>query len=251
MAPHIEIMATEFEHGNKEYLEELQILEAENQALQRQIDELGRTMPDIAEVETAAEILKGDIDKFEDYSAKCRVKTEKYTNMIEVLRKEIAEKEKEAADAQTERDELQHAVDKQGITTSQIDHMNTERERLQKGVETATVRLDDLRKKLAEMELETGTKLEDLERAIDKYHSLAYNTGLIPASARNAHGEDLELRLTIDPQPAFSSSQLGTSLHLKSPDTEQPSRLLSAPTAGYQAHEILSLSPSTHPHFHP
>ena len=232
LLPHIQAMAAEFEHGNKQYLEDLKILEAENAALKQQIEEVERGTPNLAKLDNDFKILEDDRRKFEEYNTKMDEKVKRYEKSIEALVKDIDDREVELKEAQQEKENLQETVDRQGISVQDIDRMNSERERLQKGVEAASLKLEETRKRVADKEADTSAKLDDVERAIDTYNSLCYTIGLIPSTAHNAHGTDFELHLTTKPSAPFSSS------HIASTNSD---RLLADPSTGYHPAHVLDL----------
>ncbi len=236
LVPHIEAMAAEFERGNQRYSEEMQTSEAEHVALSKQIEEAERGAPDLAKLEKHFQILEDDKRKFEDYNASVEGKLEKYEARIKFLTEEIERTEAELREAEQEKNNLQESVDRQGITIQDIDQMNTERERLQKLREATTVKLDEVKKRSTEREIEASRALEDLERVVEKYNSLCYQIGLIPSEASNAKGEDYELELLTVSTPPFSSSQLGASQHGGNSD-----RLLEDHATGYQPTHLLKL----------
>ena len=236
LIPHIEAMAAEFEKGNKKYAEEMKILEAENAVLKQQIAAAEAGAPDLAKLEKHFKILEDDKRKFEEYNTNVEGKVEKYEQRNKFLLEEIKRTENELRDAEQEKTNLQDSVDSQGITVQDIDRMNTERERLQKGLETTTAKLEEVRKKAAEKEADANHSLEELERVVDKYNSLCYQIALIPSTAANAKGQDFELHLNIDSTPNFSSSQLGYSQRGGSND-----RLLADPSTGYHPPHVLNL----------
>ncbi|KAH1299502.1 kinetochore-associated Ndc80 complex subunit ndc80, partial [Aspergillus fumigatus] len=82
LVPHIESMAQEFERGNEKYMQEMQVLEAENRALRDQIEELEKNAPDMAKLDKHFRILEDDKRKFEDYNQNVQGKIEKYENRI-------------------------------------------------------------------------------------------------------------------------------------------------------------------------
>ena len=232
LAPHIEAMAAEFQHGNSKYEEELKILEAEHSALLLQIEEAEKGQPDIAKLEKHFKILEDDKRKFEDYNRNVEEKVQKYESKINALAEVIAQAEKDLVDSEREKVELQRSVDAQGITIQDIDRMNSERERLSKSVSTASTKLEETKRKCTEKETEANRALEDLERMVDKYNSLCYQIGLIPTTAANAKNEDFELKLLTNAAPNFSSSQHGSS------DSD---RLLASAGTGYSPAHLLSL----------
>ncbi|KZF22494.1 HEC/Ndc80p family protein [Xylona heveae TC161] len=237
LVPHVEAMAAEFDNSNSKYLEELAVLEAENKNLLEQIEEMERSAPDIAKLDKHFKILETDKGKFEQYNASMEAKAEKYESRIKLLSDELEKAELELQQAEEEKAGLHAAVDRQGITTQDIDRMNSERERLQKGVENAAIRLEEAKAKAAEREYEAVRRLDELERVVEKYNSLAYQVGIVPSSAPNAKGENYELSLTINDGPNFSSSPTGGSSH----GVSDGDRLLADATTGYQPHQLLNL----------
>ncbi|KAJ9151343.1 Hec ndc80p family protein [Pleurostoma richardsiae] len=237
LAPHVEAMAQAFEMSNSKYREELQILEAENARLLKEIEDLEKSTPDPAVLDNHFKIMEEDKVKFEEYNTLAMQRSEKYEQRIQVLQEELDKLMQELKEVEDERRGLQKAVDEQGISMQDIDRMTSERERLQKGIETASQRLDDVKKKVAEKEVEASRKLDDLERLVDKYNTLAYQIGLIPATAVNAKGKSYELQVTVNDGPNFTSSQLNGS-YANSMENE---RLLADSLTGYQPAHILNL----------
>lgn len=239
LAPHIEAMAKEFDKSNSKYLDEMKILEAENERLRAEIEEVEKSSPDIARLDNFFKTMEEDRVKFEGYDEKMMQKCERYEARIQFLQEEIDKAMAELKEAEEERTSLQKAVDEQGISMQDIDRMTSERERLQKGIESTTQRLEETKKKVAEKEVEASKKLDELERLVDKYNSLGYQIGLIPTTAPNAKGKNYELHVTVSEGPNFSSSQMGHSQQLSS--STDGDRLLADPVTGYQPHQILNL----------
>lgn len=234
--PHIDAMAAKFEESNAANLEQVKQLEAESKALQEQIEELGKSAPRLQKLDETIKILEEDRQKFENYNASMDAKVEKYTHRADLLQQEIERCEQEMAEAEADRQELQRKVDEQGLSVQDIDRMNTERERLQKGVESTQIRLEQAKERTSKKESETGAKLDELETAVQKYNSLGYQIGIIPSSAQNANGHDYELKLNVNSGPDFTQSQMGVSNphSLSSSD-----RLLADANNGYQPQHLL------------
>lgn len=233
--PHIDAMAAKFEAANQANLEQVKMLEAESKALQDQIDELGKTAPRLAKLDEQIKILEEDKGKFEAYNNSMEAKVEKYEHRVNVIEEEIQRIEQELAEAEEERNGLQDLVDQQGITVQDIDRMTTERKRLQSGVETAAIRLEESREAVAKKEAEAGQKLDELEELVSRYNSLGYQIGIIPVDAPNARGQTYELILSVNDGPDFASSQMGASQNAES------DRLLADAGNGYQPHHLFNL----------
>jgi len=237
LAPHIEAMAQEFDRSNSKYLEELQILEGENQRLQQEIEELEKSGNSVAKLDHDYKILEADKVKFEEFDSRMQQKSEKYESRVVALQDALDEVMQGWKEAEDERSSLQRAVDDQGISMVDIDRMNSERERLQKSIESASLRLEDAKKKVMEREVDASRKLEELERMVDKYNSLGYQIGLIPSTSPNAKGRNYELQVTVNEGPNFSASQMAAS----GPGSADSDRLLADPMTGYQPAHILNL----------
>lgn len=233
--PHIDAMAAKFEAANQQNLEQVKILEAESKALQDQIDELGKSAPRLAKLDEQIKILEEDRVKFENYNSSMEGKVEKYEHRVRVLEEEIQRIEQELAEAEDERNGLQDMVDRQGITVQDIDRMNTERKRLQNGVEATVARLEECRVTTQQKEAETGEKLDELQQAVSNYNSMGYAVSIIPPEAHNAKGQQYELTLRLNEGPSFGSSQMGASQHTES------DRLLADAGNGYQSQNLLNL----------
>ncbi|ROW06626.1 hypothetical protein VPNG_06709 [Cytospora leucostoma] len=237
LAPHVEMMAKAFERSNSKYQQELVMLEAENQRLQQEIAEVERSTRSPAELDNHYQIMEEDRVKFEEYNNLAMQRSEKYESRIQVLQEELASMVQELREAEEERRGLQKVVDDQGISMADIDRMTSERERLQKGIESAGQRLDEVKRKVAEKEAEASRKLDDLERMVDRYNTIAYQIGLIPATATNAKGKDYELKVTVNEGPNFTATQLKGSFG----DGFENERLLADAHTGYLPAHILNL----------
>ncbi|KAL8418935.1 hypothetical protein RB594_002227 [Gaeumannomyces avenae] len=243
LAPHIENMARSFEQANAKHFQELQILEAEHAKLLKEVEELEKSTPDPAILDSHFKIMEEDKIKFEEYNQLAVQRSEKYDSRIQVLQEELDKVMVELAEAEEERRSLQQAVDDQGISMQDIDRMASERERLQRTIETAAQRLEDGKRKVAEKEVEASAKLEELERIVDRYNTAAYQINLIPSTAANAKGRDLELHVTVNEGPSFSSS-VQQQQQLKGSYTGgnmENERLLVDPVTGYQPAHVLNL----------
>ena len=243
LAPHVDRMAANFEAANRRYQEELAVLEAENQSLREQMVELDKFNANIAKLDTHFKILETDTRKFEQYNASVESKADKYEARVKFLSEELEKAEVELREAEQERSSLQESVDRQGISVQDIDRMASERERLQKGLETASTRLEEAKRRVREKELQASNRLEDLERAVEKYNSMAYRAGLIPLSGPNAKGIEYELAILVDSGPNLSLSVAGGNSTATSQPSRDPNsdRLLADPSSGYQPQHVVNL----------
>ncbi|KAM3476785.1 hypothetical protein MY8738_006770 [Beauveria namnaoensis] len=237
LAPHVASMAQAFDRSNGRYTSELEMLEAENARLLKEIAVLEKSTPDPAILDDHFKIMEEDKVKFEEYNHLAIQRSQKYESRIQMLQEELEKLNDELKEADGERRGLQKSVDALGISMQDIDRMTSEKERLQKGIESASLRLDEIKKKVADKEAEASQKLDDLEDQVEKYNSLAYQIALLPSTAVNAKGKDYELRLTVNDSSDFTSSNFYGN-NAKSGVTD---RLLADSTSGYQPSQVVNV----------
>jgi kinetochore protein NDC80 len=233
--PHVEAMAARFDAANQQHHEQVKLLEAEHKYLQDQIEELGKSGPRITKLAEQIKILEEDQVKFETYNNSMESKVKKNTDRCTFMEKAIEEIEAELEASEKERQELQNIIDSRGITISDIDRMASEKERLDTSLQTASARVEESKKRVAEKELAASRKLDELEQTVEKYNNLGYQIGVIPSTAANAKGLDYELIITINDGPNFSGSQMGSSTQ------EASDRLLADSGTGYSPHHLLNI----------
>ncbi|KAF7544984.1 hypothetical protein G7046_g9663 [Stylonectria norvegica] len=236
LAPHVGAMEKAFAQNNSKYISELEMLEAENARLLQEIEDLEKSTPDPAVLDNHFKIMEEDKIKFEEYNALAMQRSEKYETRSAVLQQELEKLMEELSEAEEERRGLQKAVDAQGISMQDIDRMTSERERLQKGIESASQRLEEVKKKVTEKEMEASRKLDELERMVDNFNTLAYQIALIPATAANAKGKEYELQVMVNDNADFTSSNFKGSI-----SGSPAERLLVDATTGYQPGHVLNL----------
>ncbi|KAI5288808.1 kinetochore-associated Ndc80 complex subunit ndc80 [Ascosphaera aggregata] len=235
LVPHIEAMAAEFERGNERYVQEAETLEAENQNLRNQLDDLEKNAPDMNKLERHFKILEEDKKKFEDYNENVQAKIQKYEKRINFFDEQIAQLEADLQALEEEQNSLQETVDRHGITIQDIDRMTTEQDRLQKSLDDMLVKLQEAHTRMMEREGEANKRLEGLEELVKSYNTMGYQSGVIPPTAANAKGVDYELVLSLN-ENTFSSSQIGGG-----PPTQEGDRLLADPTTGYTPRNLINL----------
>ena len=239
LRPHVEAMERDFNKSNAKYLDELQILEAEHLRLQKEVEGLEKSGSDIATLDKHFKIMEEDKVKFEEFDNRMNEKSERYESRIQFLQDELDKVLTEMKGAEDERLSLQKAVDDQGINMQDIDRMTTDRERLQRAIDATSQRLEEVKKKMADKEHEASSRLDELERMLDRYNSLGYQIGLIPSSAANAKGKQYELQVNMkDAARNFASSQTGES---QPNGPAESDRLLADAATGYQPAHVLNL----------
>lgn len=215
-------MAEAFQNRHAGYTEELGILEAENERLRKDLEDLDESAAPLQKLEEAKQMLDSDKKKFLAYIEKLEEKGKRMRETNERLKEEIARAEQHNKKLEEEKATTQADVDAQGLTPADIDRMNTEREKLSRGLAQTTQKLGESQGRLNERESDAQTKLEALERAVSRYNTLAYQIGIIPASAPNAAGKSFELEI----MPTRTSKGESDKLLLDAQSGYQPAQLL-------------------------
>jgi kinetochore protein NDC80 len=228
---HVDRMAERFRTVNKDLLEDVDMLEAEKKSLTEQIEELERGTELGKKLDDKLELIKGDNVKYEEWIAKVERRMKKSAEKVSLLEEEIRKVDEDIEKAEKEKAEHKEAISAQGITIQDLDRMSSEMERLEKSKQAITARLEEVRFRVSDKEAEASRKLDELERLVESYNSLAYKIGLVPSTAQNAKGQTYELSLQINPEPDFNRSQ----------SQEPELRLLKDSATGYQAHQLLNL----------
>ena len=189
-------MAGAFDERHSAYTDEAQMLEAENARLLAEVQELEAGGAPLETYKKEANTLSSDIEKFAAYIQKRQEKIDQYKDTNKAYKEQVTQLTQTFAELEYQKADLQTQVDAQGLTPADIDRMNSDREKLNRGLSQISTKLMEAQQKLTERETEAQSKLEALERAVSRYNSLAYSIGITPSSAPNASGKEFELIIT-------------------------------------------------------
>ncbi|RKP08982.1 HEC/Ndc80p family-domain-containing protein [Thamnocephalis sphaerospora] len=190
-------MARNFDQRNMETIKEIERLQEENAAMLHELEELHEKNPPLVGLEKDNRILRSDRDKFNQYIKHLETKKQKLLEMNGKIAEEFQSKEDELVKLNAERDRLQHIVDNQKVSPADVDRMNAEQEQLAKAIGAANEKDEAISKTVWQREIDFQRKVDELEKAVQDYHSLAYQLALIPATAANANGKHLEVELNV------------------------------------------------------
>jgi kinetochore protein NDC80 len=230
---HVDRMAARFKEINRDLIDDVEMLEAEKKGLQEQIEELERGAEVGQKLDHKLQLIKGDNIKYEEWISKVEQKIKRSAEKITMLEEEIRKVDEDMTQAEKERGEHQESLSKAGITIQDLDRMSGEMDRLEKNKSSIVSRVDEVRVRLNEHEIDASKKLDELERLVAQYNSQAYKLALIPMTAQNARGQVYELGLTL--------AQTSTSDFSRSQNQEPELRLLKDSSTGYLPHQLLSL----------
>ncbi|KAF8420659.1 HEC/Ndc80p family-domain-containing protein [Tirmania nivea] len=196
---YIQEMVSQFDERVVRYTQDVEELGHQNMELREQLEKInlvnseGKTPLQVLEMEKV--ILEKDKEKFLVYIGDLEGLIQKQRATNERLREKVRELDEELVKLEEEKMGLQRAVDRQGLSPQDIDRMAGEREKLDKGLAVVSAKVEELRGRAKEKEGEAMSKLEELEGAVARYNTLAYQIGVVPPQAANAKGKAFELIL--------------------------------------------------------
>ncbi|KAF8460367.1 HEC/Ndc80p family-domain-containing protein [Kalaharituber pfeilii] len=211
----VEEMVAAFDERVARYANDVEELELRNEELRARLKELnpandqGKTPLQI--LEDQRKILEKDKEKFVAYIQDIEGRIKKTSTANVRLRDKLQDLDVELTNLEEEKQALQRAVDKQGLSPADIDRMNGERQKLETGLTQTSARIAELKVKAAEREQDAASKLEYLERAVSRYNTLAYQIGITPPNASNAGDDDPGVedpRLLYDSVTGYQPAQL-------------------------------------------
>jgi len=137
----------------------------------------------LASLEKKREALESDLVKFKAYIDAMENRKVKWTSILERLSDELDKSGQELKQIQVDKISLQEQITAQGLTPQDIDRMNVERDKLEKSLESTSVRIDDLSKTVGEKEVAAQSELETVEKLLQEYHGLLDRVGVSSSAA--------------------------------------------------------------------
>lgn len=188
-------MVEAFDERDAGYIDELERLQDMNKQYKEELAELEMSMQPLKKANEERQVLEGDLLRFGEYVEKLEVKMKRHEEHINKIKEEVEGSKQDLLESEKLKASLQKQVDAQGLTPQDIDRMNTERGKLNQGLQQVKAKSDEVQQKLDEHEHNAQSKLEQLERAVSRYNQLAYQIGLTPATAPRAKGKEFELTI--------------------------------------------------------
>ncbi|KAL2915097.1 kinetochore-associated Ndc80 complex subunit ndc80 [Polyrhizophydium stewartii] len=116
----------------------------------------------------------------------------------------------EIARITAEKTELQQIIDAQEISPADLDRMNAERDQLALSLQVVSNKLDAANKIVWEKEIALQKKMDQLEKVVQEYNSLAFKLGFIGSRSKDfAHvSQELEIYVQADSLERMTSVDL-------------------------------------------
>lgn len=181
------------ERKNEQVSAELSRLTESVASLEKEYQSFVAEESPLNKAERERNIYANDIEKFKKFMSHLLIKKQKFIESIERSVVELAEIEKELAEAELQRANLQAQVDAQDIRPEDIDKMNDEKEILCKTIETLNQAKEEASKIFWDREVQVQKKLDAVEKLVQEYNFSCEKSGLIPVEAHSSQGIRFEL----------------------------------------------------------
>ncbi|ODQ81064.1 hypothetical protein BABINDRAFT_160479 [Babjeviella inositovora NRRL Y-12698] len=149
-------------------------LDETNDDLLNKLNRLTRDADVLTSAEQKSHALEGDLVKFKAYIDTMEQRKLKWASVLEKIKTEIANTEKELSQVRKEEETSAQKVQEQGLSPADIDRMSHERSRLSKSIDSINVKLNHTLSVLRDRELEATSNFESLEAALKKYNTTVY-----------------------------------------------------------------------------
>lgn len=186
-------MEQEFEQYSEGLMGDIETLTQENDRLAERYEALNHENEASAVLTRKGEALESDLVKFKAYIDTMEKRKIKWTNVLDKIVEELRASEKELRGINTEKAELQKRVSEQGLGPSDIDRMNSEREKLGRALETISARLEEMKKICEEKDNMAQKSLYSLEGHIQQYTTSIYRIGILSATDYSSINFDIFL----------------------------------------------------------
>ncbi|KAF9933118.1 autophagy protein [Mortierella alpina] len=193
-----ESMGKSFDNRKRHLQEQLRIRSASLENLRRDLEAARAEVPPIIVLERENQVLKNDIEQFKKGIDHAIPRIEEVRKANEESNRTISAKQAKLADLHRAKKELQEIVKTQTMTRADLESKLAECSRLRRREEGLKQQLLDIKTQKDELEKRFQSAESEAEQRVKEYNALAMKVGLIPASAKYAHGQDLELRLDVD-----------------------------------------------------
>jgi kinetochore protein NDC80 len=182
-----------FESRNNAAADETKVFDMKNEALNREIEELGERMTYLPELQEKRKLYLKDLGKFQSLIQELQ-KYKKELDAKTLNRKQELERTTSSlANVEREVEALRHRIANQELSPEDVRRLCEEREHLESALGTAQASKASLESRVQDAEKQLRCKVMDLQDVMKAYSSLGEDLQLLPLTARNAQGRDLAL----------------------------------------------------------
>jgi kinetochore protein NDC80 len=186
-----------FENRNVLIRDQIDSYEKRNHALTQEIEAVKGRSAYLPELEAKKKEFQTDHQKFVQLLDELKKHRDQLKQKVELRAAELEKCRATHERAVREVAVLKERVDTQELSAADVANMVNERKRLEEAQAAASESRQALQRRCCELEMALRDKVQYLEDAVRAYHTVAGDLQLVPATARNARGENLGIELDI------------------------------------------------------
>ncbi|KAJ3391310.1 kinetochore-associated Ndc80 complex subunit ndc80 [Entophlyctis sp. JEL0112] len=184
-----------FDRKNEKIVKDIEKLKSEYDVLSKEFASLRDSESPLAIAERESATLASDIEKFKQYISHLELKKQKLEDQVKVVEEELGIQESELEKQTIEKVELAAIVDSQEISPADVDRMTSEREQLVRTLEGLAKKTEDTNKLFWEKEMAVQKKMDQLEKLVHSFNTMAYDLGFLTPGSEDAEGVNFELEV--------------------------------------------------------
>ena len=168
-----------------------------NEALRKEGDEIEGRQQYIPTLASKEMDYKKDVTKFLQLLNQLSTFKEQLVSKVKVRENDIGQLKSTLSSLHQCNNELRAKVSTQSISSSDVMRMLDEKEKAEKALmETSQIR-QSLQRKLWEIEISLRDRVQKLESTVNMYMLIADDLKVVPSTARNARGMDLQIKIDV------------------------------------------------------
>ncbi|KAJ8102462.1 HEC/Ndc80p family-domain-containing protein [Lipomyces tetrasporus] len=157
----------------------------QKQKFEQELQDMEQSLPSLAALQNKGEALESDLAKFQEYIENMEKRKTKWSTMLENINEELTTMEQEFTTLEKEKATLEEKIAGQGLAPADIDNIIGQREQLSKAIQGNDAKSSEITRKLQEKEQLARQAFDSLDTAVQRYTSLGYRIGILPAGAPN------------------------------------------------------------------
>ena len=182
-----------FESRNNEAADEMKVYDVKNESLSREIEDLSERMAYLPELQEKKKVYTKDLGKFQTLIQELQKYKKELDGKITSRKSDLDRTTTTLATVEREVEELKQRVASQELSPEDVRRLSEEREHIESALSSAQESRGELEQKVHEAEKLLRSKVLDLEDVMRSYRSMGEDLQLIPESARNSQGKNLNL----------------------------------------------------------
>ncbi|KAJ9101300.1 hypothetical protein QFC19_005270 [Naganishia cerealis] len=167
-------LEAKFHQLNDRTSQDIDRITAENSSLALRYSELQGQLSAVDNAVHKGRALESDLIKFKAYIEMMESRKSKWSDVLDKIRREIDTCDKERAQLETSKREIEASITERGFLISDIDRLNSERDKLSKQVDLVAARAQETANLVSTREIELTKHHESLSNLLVLYNAMVF-----------------------------------------------------------------------------